>query len=326
MSENRLPSASRLLMDPQKLQQFLAVFENRNFARAAEACGVTQQAVSKSIARIEESIGVKLFERGAFGAEPTAYGRALAKRAKIIVTETRLAAAELNALKGATDGFVKVGFGWSFLPRIAPQVINRFRRRRPGVTVSVVSGPSVTLFNKLLAGEIEFVASAPAAGIKIDDALDASELFMDWDVIVMRAGHPLANKAVVTLEELSNQTWIISLALQEHWRKISEAFVSAGLSPPSQIVDLDSLILAKSMIEQSDCIALLGREQVSLEIERGDFKVLERPEFPQTREGYFTVRRGAVLQPAAKALKSDLVHVCKTLYLGDSFNDAAPGS
>lgn len=180
MSEDRLPSASRLLMDPQKLQQFLSVFEHRNFARAAEACGVTQQAVSKSIARMEESIGVKLFERGAFGAEPTAYGQALARRAKIIVTETRLAAAELNALKGATDGFVRVGFGWSFLPRIAPQVINRFRRRRPGVTVSVVSGPSISLFQRLLAGEIEFVASAPAAGIKIDDALDASPLFTDW--------------------------------------------------------------------------------------------------------------------------------------------------
>jgi len=314
MNDERLPSASRLLMDPQKLQQFLAVFEHRNFARAAEACGVTQQAVSKSIARIEDSIGVKLFERGAFGAEPTAYGRALAKRANIIMTETRLAAAELNALKGATDGFVKVGFGWSFLPRIAPQVVNRFRRRRPGVTVSVVTGPSVSLFNKLLAGEIEFVASAPAAGVKIDDALDSAPLFTDWDVVVMRAGHPLAKKSVVTLEELSVQTWIISLALHEHWRMISEAFVSNGLSPPSQIVDLDSLILAKALLEQSNCIALLAREQVAPELERGDFKALERPEFPHMREAYFTARRGAVLQPAAKALKSDLIHVCNALY------------
>lgn len=95
---------------------------------------------------------------------------------------------------------------------------------------------------------------------------------------------------------------------------IADAFVSAGLSPPSKILDMDSLILAKSMIEQSNCIALLGKEQVSREVERGDFKVLERPEFPQVREGYFTVRRGAVLQPAAKALKTDLIQVCDSLY------------
>ena len=314
MSNDRLPSGSRLLLDPQKLQHFLSVYELRNFARAAEESGVTQQAVSKSIARLEEAIGVRLFERGAFGAEPTAYGRVLARRAKIIINETRLASAELNALKGSTDGFVRVGFGWSFLPRIAPQVINRFRRRRPGVTVSVVSGPSVTLFRKLLAGEIEFVASAPAAGVKIDDALEATELFKDWDVIVMRAGHALAKQPVVTLEELSSQTWIVSLTLHEQWRAVSEVFVAAGLSPPAQIVDLDSLILAKSMLAQSDCIALLGREQVSLELERGEFKALERSEFPHAREGYFTVRRGAVLQPAAKALKSDLVHVCSSIY------------
>lgn len=314
MSEVGISASSKLLMDPQKLQHFLAVFELGNFARAADASGVTQQAVSKSIARLEDAIGVKLFERGAFGAEPTAYGRALARRAKIIVTETRLASAELNALKGATDGFVRVGFGWSILPRIAPLVINRFRRRRPGVTISVASGPSVLLFKKLLAGEIEFVATAPASGVKIDDSLEITDLFQDEDVVIMRAGHPLAKKQRVTLEDLSKQSWVVSLTLTEQWRAISDVFVAAGLSPPNQLIDLDSLILAKSMIDQSDCIALLGREQVSLEIERGDFHVLDRLEFPLSREAYYVVRRGAVLQPAAKALKSDLLHVCRSIY------------
>ena len=83
---------------------------------------------------------MKLFERGAFGAEPTVFGRSLAKRAKLIVAETRLATAELDALKGAEKGFIKVGFGWSFLPRIAPLSIERFRRRRPGVTVKYCNG------------------------------------------------------------------------------------------------------------------------------------------------------------------------------------------
>ena len=303
-----------LLLDPRKLRHFLQVYETRNFARAAEASNVTQQAVSKSIAKLEEVLGATLFERGAFGAAPTPYAETLARRAKIILSENRLAGAEIRALKGAEDGIVRVGFGWSLLPRIAPQVIKRFRRRRPGVTVSVVSGPSGAIFRKLLAGEIEFAASAPAAGVTIDDSLELSELFEDADVIVMRAGHPLAKKPLVTLEELSEQTWITSFSLEGQWREIANVFMSAGLTPPQNVVDMDSLILAKSLIEQSNCIALLGREQVSRSIERGDFKAMERPEFPLARRAYFAVRRGAVLQPAANALKADLHHVCRSLY------------
>lgn len=302
------------LLDPRKLRHFLQVYEMRNFARAAEASNVTQQAVSKNIARLEELLGATLFERGAFGAAPTVYAETLARRAKIILAENRLASAEIRSLKGAEDGMVKVGFGWSFLPRIAPKVINRFRRRRPGVTVSVVSGPSAALYQKLLAGEIEFAASAPALGLKIDDSLKLSKLFHDADVIVMRSGHPLADKRLVTLKELSEQTWITSFTLDAQWRVIANIFVSAGLSPPKNIVDLDSLILAKAMIEQSDCIALLGAEQVSRQVERGDFKIMERTEFPLARPAFFAVRQGAVLQPAANALKSDLLHVCRSVF------------
>lgn len=314
MDEKMPVNLGGAMIDPLLLQRFLSVYDLGNFARAATASNITQQAMSKSIARLEKSLGVRLFERGVYGAEPTAYGRSLARRAKIIVTETRLATAELSSLKGAKDGFVRVGFGWSFLPRIAPQVINRFHRRRPNITVSAISGPSVTLFSKLLAGEIEFVASAPAVGVKLDDAIEVVELFQDWDVIVMRADHPLADQSMITLEELAEQTWIISLTLHEQWRDVSSVFVSAGLSPPARTIDLDSLILAKSMIGQSNCIALLGREQVSREIERGEFKVMERPEFPLARPAYYATRRGSLAQPAAKALKSDLFAVCQQLY------------
>ena len=300
-------------LDPRKLRHFLKVYETLNFARAAAACNVTQQAVSKSIARLEELIGVTLFERGAFGAAPTVYADALARRAKIILSESRLASAEINALKGAESGGVRVGFGWSFLPRIAPLAIKNFRKRRPGVTVSVTTGDSNSLFAKLLSGEIELVASAPPPAISIDPQLTTRKLFEETDVIVMRAGHPLAKKRSLKLDDLSSQSWLVSFALGAQWQAIAKTFVDRSVNPPVNLIDVDSVLFTKSMIMQSDCIAFLSRELVTAEVSRREFVTRVVREFPSRRPACLTSRKGAVHQPAAKALIRDITRACSEI-------------
>ena len=307
-------AAATPILDLQKIQHFLAVYELRNFARAAGRAGVTQQAISKSIAKLEETLGVRLFERGAFGAEPTAYGKTLARRAKVILAEARLASAEISAIHGAADGLVRVGFGWSFLPRIAPRAIERFRRRRPGVTVSVTSGDSRTLYEKLLNGEIDVVASAPPGNFEIDPGLDATALFEDRDVVVFRRGHALDEKPIVSLAELADQTWLISLSLPEQWRELVSVFVAAGVDPPNKIIDIDSVLLAKALLYQTDSIALLARELVSTEVERNELSLLERADIPSVRTAYLVVRGKSPLTTAANAFVSDILHICRSIY------------
>jgi len=89
-------------LDPQKLAHFLSVYDTGSFSGAASLNNVSQQAVSKSVLRLEDGLGVKLFERGAYGAEATIFGHALARRAKVITAESRLAAAEISALRGVS--------------------------------------------------------------------------------------------------------------------------------------------------------------------------------------------------------------------------------
>ncbi len=300
-------------MDPQKLQHFLSVYDTGSFSRAAKSNDVSQQAVSKSVAKLEESLGIKLFERGAYGAEPTNFGHALARRAKVITAETRLAAAEISALRGADRGYVRIGLGWSFLTRIAPMMITRFSDKQPGITLSITSGDSRTLFDKLLRGEVEFVASAPPTEMELDSALETVELFDDRDAIVMRKDHPLARKDTVSLENLAQQTWLLSMQLQMQWNRICNVFLAAGLTPPTRYVDMDSVILAKSTLLQSDSIMLLAKELFATEEERAQYHILEGTELPVPRTAYFTTRRNSVLQPAAQHLKNELVSACRSV-------------
>lgn len=300
-------------MDPHKLQHFLSVYDTGSFSRAASNNDVSQQAVSKSVAKLEESLGVRLFERGAFGAEPTRFGHALARRAKVITAESRLAAAEISALRGADRGYVRIGLGWSFLTRIAPMVINRFNEKQPGVTLSIASGDSRSLYGKLLRGEVEFVASAPPTDLEIDNAIETTEMFEDRDVIMMRRDHPLASKDAVTLEDLAAQTWLVSMQLQMQWKRICSIFLAEGLSPPTRYVDMDSVILAKSTLLQSDAVMLLAKELFATKEEQSQYHTIEGTEFPVARTAYFAMRRNSMLQPVAHTLKNELITACRNV-------------
>lgn len=301
-------------MDPQKLQHFLAVYEHKNFSRAAQSTGVTQQAVSKSVARLEDLIGLKLFERGTLGAEPTIYADTLARRAKIILAESRLAAAELSALRGSREGHVRIGLGWSIMPRIGPEAIARFRNRRPGVGISVATGHSGNLYARLLQGDVEFVASAPPREMEIDPAIEVEQLFMDRDVVVLRPAHPLAKGRKPDLEALAKCTWLMDLSLADRWHSICHVFGAAGLKPPADIIDMSSVGLAKSLLTQGDYVCLLSEELVASEVELGILRSFELSEIPLSRPALLARRRGTRLQPPSALMLSIIRHVCHELY------------
>ena len=85
--------------DLKQLRHFLAIVEQGHFGRAAQQLGISKQGISQSVAALEETLGVRLFERGQFGAVPTEFGRALTQYAKVIQAETRKARAEIDGLR-----------------------------------------------------------------------------------------------------------------------------------------------------------------------------------------------------------------------------------
>lgn len=306
-------SLIRPSFDPQKLQLFLSVYECRAFSSAALENGVSQQAVSKSVARLEDSLGLSLFERGPTGAEPTQFAHVLARRAKTIIAEGRLAVAELSALRGSGKGYVRIGLGWSFLPRIGPALVERFRKRYPDVTVSIASGDSKSLYHKLVSGDVEWVASAPPSDLPLDPTLERRKLFIDQDMLVMRKGHPLAGKGMPPLPLLTQQPWMISAKLVQQWQRICDCFSSEGVEPPQTHVDLDSVILLKSMLLQSDGVALLSPELFSLEHEKDQFHAIRDTPFVIPRTASIATRRNSKQQPVARALIEDLDNVWRKL-------------
>ncbi len=301
-------------VDPQKLQHFLGVYEHGNFGLAAEAGHVTQQAVSKAVAKLEHQLGLPLFERTPHGAEPTIYAHTLAKRAKIITSESRLAMAELSAMRGSTAGFVQVGIGWSFFPRIGPDAISRFRSERPGVGLQIVGGTSASLYPRLARGELDLVVSAPPTELRPDPAIETRTLYVEHDAVVLRTEHPLVKRGSVGLQDLSECTWLVALSLPDRWHAICAAFSSHGIEPPADVIDLDSLSLAKSMLIRGDYACLMSEELVAPELKAGLYSAYRLEELPLNRPALVATRRGAQLQPAAKVLRDVVIDICEKYY------------
>ncbi|TRW14929.1 LysR family transcriptional regulator [Glacieibacterium frigidum] len=296
-------------MDLVKLKYFLAVLETGHFARAAQSLGISQPAVSKSIKALEDDLGVRLFERGQFGAEPTRYALRLATRAKLMLAEGRLARAELDAMRGARKGRLAIGAGISFASRILPLAIERYRRRWPGISVSVDVGMSGVLFPALQNGEYDFVVSAPPLALSVDGDLAQEKLFDEVDSIVVGRGHPLIAQRPQSLADVAGYPWLVS-GRSGLWDYIRGSYLAAGLPPPTDVVNTDSELLAKGLLNTGPFVCLLGRELYAMEAEAGLLFEIPLAGFGDVRPAFITTRKRSPLQLAARNMIQIVRSVC----------------
>lgn len=286
------------LADSRILRQFLSVHEYRNFSRAAEACHLTQQAVSKTILKLERDLGVPLFDRNAFGAEPTIYADALARHAKLILAETRLITSELDAIRGSYEGELRVGLGYSFASRVGPRIIQLVIEQRPKIRIKARVGFAEDLFAGLISGELDVALVAPDPRVSIDPLIETNNLHRETNYVFVRSKHPLARKDKVALEDLSDQTWVVSRGIAGRWEAICDTFTSNGVTPPVNNIDTSSLLLGCNILLTQDCVTILPKQAIENEVERGDMVPLDVPEFVFSHQAMHAVRKRKSRDPA----------------------------
>jgi len=267
-----------------RLSYFLAVYEQKTINKAAAELGISQQALSKSIAKLESALKVDLFERTPVGVQPTIFGDRLAERARVILAEAEIAASELEALRGYRSGMVRLGVGPSLAAIRAPEAICELRRRLPDVGISTIIGNTETLLPMLTGGALDIIVSAPVASIQIDESLNCETFGDEYDEVVGRADHPLRQKEGLRLEDFADFTWVGETSTSHVIRRASKVFVNAQLSPFVDVISTSSMDLLRSMIIRSDALSLLCKELYHREFEAGLILPFDVPEFKMTRQ------------------------------------------
>lgn len=297
-------------IDPVKLRHFLAVLDAGTFALAAQRLGISQPAVSKSIHAIEARLGMALFERGRAGARPTEQATLLGRHARVILGEYALAEAELRAFGQADDGALSIGASLSLAQSLLPHAIARFRRRWPEVTLAVDAGLSGPLYARLLEGELDFVISAPEAGLAVDERIERTFLLEERDALVVGADHPLLGQGEIVLGDLLEFPWIVPRR-SARFDRIHAVFAANGLPPPAQVLRAEASELARGLLMAAPYICLIGASILGFEIATGRLVTLPDLGLVSTRSAYLASRRGSRPRLPARNFAAVLIEAAR---------------
>src|SRR3954468_21319354 len=144
-------------MDIRSLQQVIAVTKYGSFAKAAEALGVSQPNLSKSVARLEDELKLKLFDRTAKGSSLTPIGELIIERADAVIAETRDLARDAALLAGGETGVVRLGGTTSLMAPLMTPLMQQVAQRHPNLRVHAEVAASTRLLPLLDARELDVV-------------------------------------------------------------------------------------------------------------------------------------------------------------------------
>ncbi|WP_077228456.1 LysR family transcriptional regulator [Sphingomonas hengshuiensis] len=212
---------------------FLAVAEEQNLHRAAERLNIAQSALSRRIADLERELGgIELFERQARGVAITPAGETLAYDVRRILLSIEEARRNVRRIAEGDTGTLRVAFSEAMLRRpVLPAVLREFRSVHPEVELRAYPLTSDAQRSRLLADEID-------VAFVIDEVTDRDQfetLNVGWDkfVLVLPADHPLAEKQVVSLQDISGEPllWPARHTSPRLFDRMIAAFDAQGISP-----------------------------------------------------------------------------------------------
>ena len=263
---------------------FVEVCRTGSIRAAAEATGFTQPGLSRQVAALERELGVRLLDRGARGARPTAAGAALLPHARLVVNEARRGreAARSATARPAT---VVLGAVPSATASLVPLAVGRLRDAG-GPEVTVISRITPELGPMVLSRELDaaVVTDAPP-GLPRDADLRATHLGDDEVVVIAAPGHPLAGRDRVDVRRLADETWIEDNVGSEVM--LRQLAARAGFEPRISTV-ADDLLAKTGMVAAGVGVAIVP--DLLLPALRGDLAVV-RLERPVHRGIYLVARR-----------------------------------
>jgi DNA-binding transcriptional LysR family regulator len=191
------------------LHILLTVVRRGSMARAAAELAISQPAVSKAIADVEHTLGLRLLDRSRNGIEPTAYGRALVRRGLVIFDELKHGVEELAFLADPTAGELRIGSTESIAAGLLPAVIERFSRAYPRVHLDVAQAVISTLhYRELRERSIDLLIGRIPTPFAEDD-LEADVVYDDQVVVVAGQQSKWARSGRLKLADLAGEPWIL---------------------------------------------------------------------------------------------------------------------
>lgn len=206
------------------IDAFLALEETRRFAMAAERCHVSPSAFSQMISRLEEQLGVRLFDRDTRNVALTPEGEIFSQGAHRIAAEINAAANELRDRAQRNVGRVAIAGPPSLAASWLPEQMQQFRRDYPGIALRLHDVVSDRCLDLIARGEVDLGLNAQR-GNELE--FEARLLFNERLYLICPGSDPLAKLKDVKLRDLRDREFIHTVRSGSVWQQ-TQAMISAA--------------------------------------------------------------------------------------------------
>jgi len=294
------------------LRVLMAVVQAGSMSKAAALLNTTQPAISRSIADLERTIGVRLLDRSPQGVEPTVYCRALLDGGVAVFDDLRQAAKNIEFLADPAAGEVRIGCTPLLAASFVSTLIDRLSRRYPRIVFHVVTGYVEALHQELSERNVDLLM-VWRFGLVADERLDFEFLFDDSCVVAAGAQSPWARRRRIGLAELTNESWVLPPPGSWIGSVAREAFRASGLDYPRTTVVTDSPQVRISLLATGRFVTIFPASAMRFPNPRPEIKALP-VELPVARlaNGIVTLKN-CTLSPVAQLFIECAREVAKPL-------------
>jgi DNA-binding transcriptional LysR family regulator len=269
----QLSDRANLRLKLHDVHVLMSVVQAGSMSKAAKLLNTTQPAISRSIAVLESTIGVRLLERNSQGVEPTAYGRALLNGGVAAFDDLRQAVKNIEFLADPTAGEVRIGCTPILAASFVSAVIDRLSRRYPRIVFQLVTAYLEPLRRELHERNLDFLIVRrfhPTA----NEQMDFEFLFDDSYAVAVGVQNQWARRRRIELTELASEPWTLPPPESVIGAIAMQAFHASGLDYPRATVVADSPEVRIRLLATGRFITIFPASILKFPTARSEIKVL----------------------------------------------------
>ncbi|WCK56533.1 LysR family transcriptional regulator [Aneurinibacillus sp. Ricciae_BoGa-3] len=237
-------------MELLQLQYFRTVARLEHISKAAQELNIAQPSLSKTISRLEEDVGVPLFDRIGRQIQLNQYGRAFLRRVERIFTELEEGKRELADLSGFSKASISLAVT---SPRVLPGLLGGFLASYPNTKFRQVISSTADMKRMLENSEVDFcISSPPIEG----DGIESRHLLTEEVYLTVPPGHPLSARGSIDLREAAGEPFI-NMKVGYGFRDITDEFCRQAGFTPSFAFEGDEPAVIRSLVKAGLGVAFL---------------------------------------------------------------------
>lgn len=241
-------------MDTEKARIFLSVINEGSLAASAEKLGYTTSGVSRSIASLEDELGITLFVRGKKGMEPTADARLFVSVMKDLVYQAERIRETAGRIQGLEEGILRIGISYAGYFKLIAEELKSFSDKYPRIRIETLQATSTELLHAMEHHEIDIAVMTYR-----QSDYNFHTLRKDPMTACVPTNHPLADSRLFPIKQFEKESFIAPYP--DYDTDYMRSFEQLGVRPNIKFTTTD-IYAAYCMVEAGLGCALLNRLEV----------------------------------------------------------------